>query len=416
VGPPLSEGTAGAKPPAGRGALAEGVSRLIAAAEGLGGRFSEHVEPLVRDHGVEVYSELLHQLVHLRFEPEEAREHWERIVYQQRVMQEQLTSVVDVRVSLINYFTSVNRVLRNPKIIESDLLDAAGDDSRIDHASGLYGPRFLADFLDAEIARSRQYNAPVSLLMIEIDDLESIRSAVGVSAGGTAFRAVASRLRRCVRSVDLAASCGDGRFALVLPSTPKANAVCVGERALDDIGEHVATRSDRTGARPVSVRVGIATCPADGIEVADLIGHAEAALAEAGSAEHERVALYGNSMRSYRRTRVVLPGRFRSNGAAMEPLTTVNVSTGGMLFRADRRPPQGAMLRCGLDVPGTENEIELLANVVYSGTTPQGYIEIGTRFLEMSAPDRWLLSQFLEELELRGDLASYQEAAPDDEA
>lgn len=400
--------------PGTRSALEDGVSRAIASAEGLGSLIDESLGALLRAHGPSVYSELLFQFAHLRFDPEEAKEHWERIVHQQRFLQEQLTSMVDIRVPLINYFTGISRQLRNPKIIECDQFETSLGETHVDRVTGLRNAKFLAGFLEDEIARARQFNTPVSLLMAGIDDFDAFCGPHGHDETENAMRAVGTRLRRCVRTVDLASSFGDGRFALALPYTPKSAAVLAGERAAHHAGSEGSAKSGGGPARKIALSVGVATCPADGNDPGELIRKAGAALDEARSSNGTRVVPFGKSLRSYRRIRVVLAGRYRLESSRIRQMTTVNVSTGGLLFRADERPSQGALVHCGLHVPGTEQEIEFLGHVVYSGNTPQGYIEVGCRVLEMSAPDRWLLSQFLEELELRGDLGPYQEQGPDD--
>ena len=79
--------------------LSQRVYRLVYTGDLEGNAFQKGIDLLVQEHGDEVFVELLYLLCHLRFEPEEARNHWQRVHDHRQHMAETLRCVVDLRVA-----------------------------------------------------------------------------------------------------------------------------------------------------------------------------------------------------------------------------------------------------------------------------------------------------------------------------
>ncbi len=122
---------------------------------------------LEADFGELVYSELIHVLCHLRFEPEKAREHWERIKDHRLFMQQRLGTPVNLLVALVSYFVEVNRQIENPKLIELRVFEETEQSAYRDALTGLCNFSFFQEHLEREVLRSGRYGQPLSLLMID---------------------------------------------------------------------------------------------------------------------------------------------------------------------------------------------------------------------------------------------------------
>lgn len=83
--------------------------------------------------------------------------------------------------------------------------------------------------LDEE-ARIYRYGRPATIVLIELDGLESLVAALGQPAGDRIVVAVAETLKRHARSADQIARLGAGRFGLLLPETGEVEAVNLVER------------------------------------------------------------------------------------------------------------------------------------------------------------------------------------------
>ena len=186
-----------------------------------------------------------------------------------------------------------------------------------DGLTGLANHRVFYERLEQELARGRRYDAPVSLLMIDIDDFKELNDTYGHPAGDEALRRLglllAEQLRR---GIDLPARYGGEEFAVILPNTAVESAPPGEEGAAPQYGAGVPAPGHREGAEalaerlrgaiaasrfplaegtePVSVRVsiGVASYPDMAANMDDLVARADAALYAAKRAGKDRVEVY----------------------------------------------------------------------------------------------------------------------------
>jgi len=105
-----------------------------------------------------------------------------------------------------------------------------------DGLTGLYNHRYFYQRLEEEVRTSARYGAPLSLLMIDLDDFKSYNDEFGHLAGDQVLREIADILRRQLRrNVDIPARYGGEEFAVLLPHTPLAGAQAVGERLMHQL-------------------------------------------------------------------------------------------------------------------------------------------------------------------------------------
>jgi diguanylate cyclase (GGDEF)-like protein len=344
------------------------------------GLASEHLVPRIRAleqrHGKAVYSEVLHLLAHLRFDAAEAEDHWERIFQHRLAMRERLAAPVDLRVALLDYFVQVNRKLTNPKIIELKLFEKTEDSVLRDELTGLYNYRYFSQHLPREIARSRKDGTPLSLVMIDIDNFKEYNDRNGHDAGNVALAAVGRLLTEAMPEYESPIRYGGEEFVLVLPSTPKTSALEVATRVRESVERHRFPCNGMSGCRPLTVSIGIATCPGDAEEARALTRCADHAMYVSKTGGKNRVWLYGGSQRSYRRTDVSRPGAFRTLCETDHPATILNVSEGGLLLLVDRKVERGALVEVDVDVAGSERRRKILGRVVRVLERHEGRFEV----------------------------------------
>ena len=93
--------------------------------------------------------------------------------------------------------------------------------------------------------------------MIDVDHFKKLNDKHGHQAGDQVLRDVAATLGTTVREMDLAARYGGEEFAIILPSTPLADAL---QRGRADSRSHRHAESSRFGgtAMQVTVSIGVA--------------------------------------------------------------------------------------------------------------------------------------------------------------
>jgi diguanylate cyclase (GGDEF)-like protein len=152
----------------------------------------------------------------------------------------------------------------------AELAEAA----RRDPLTGLYNVRAFHRALAEEIERSERTGSSFSLLMIDIDYLKRVNDRFGHLAGDRVLQRVAEVLAGQVRSIDTVARYGGEEFAVLLPETHTERALVVAER----LRSRVAQTGHEDLLDPVTVSIGVATCPNDAVTPSDLLHKADVAL------------------------------------------------------------------------------------------------------------------------------------------
>ena len=135
----------------------------------------------------------------------------------------------------------------------------------------------------------------VCVLLIDIDEFKAINDSHGHHAGDELLRAVAERLRGCLREGDTAARLGGDEFALLLDrSGGEMDAVAVAKRLLGDFEARIEVAGERVR---VHVSIGIAV-GAPGQDCPDeMLRKADVALYEAKRRGKSQYRIFHPSMR-----------------------------------------------------------------------------------------------------------------------
>jgi diguanylate cyclase (GGDEF)-like protein len=156
-----------------------------------------------------------------------------------------------------------------------------------DALTGLANRAWFDERLDEEMSRAQRSGQPLSLGVLDLDSFRELNSTHGHAGGDLALQAVARRLRQSIRKSDLAARLGGDEFVIVFPDTDVAQAVI----RLESLRQELADLRVHAGrmALTVTMSVGVASFPADGIEIAEVLAAADARAFEAKRLGKNRV-------------------------------------------------------------------------------------------------------------------------------
>jgi diguanylate cyclase (GGDEF)-like protein len=87
----------------------------------------------------------------------------------------------------------------------------------LDQLTGLYNRRSGEQRLAQEMSRAVRHNRPLTLLLIDLDDLKAINDRLGHGAGDLLLKGFAERLQKAIRGSDLAVRLGGDEFMVLLP-------------------------------------------------------------------------------------------------------------------------------------------------------------------------------------------------------
>lgn len=147
-----------------------------------------------------------------------------------------------------------------------------------DELTGLFNYRYMQTTLENEISRSKRYDRPVSLAMLDLDHFKHYNDNHGHQAGNAALKAVSQVMLDGIRRADTAVRYGGEEFAIIFPETDKVEAGKILDRIRTDIQELKLEFKGPQGPRHLTVSVGIATCPEDTDVLDEFIVKADDAL------------------------------------------------------------------------------------------------------------------------------------------
>jgi len=131
------------------------------------------------------------------------------------------------------YYAAIERDLTEHKKLQFALEDMA----RTDGLTGLANRQALLERANGEFSRARRYSRSLSVIMIDIDHFKSINDQYGHAAGDQVLRQLGQQFQSRLRDSDLMGRIGGEEFALLLPDTPKDNALYVAERMREQLNE-----------------------------------------------------------------------------------------------------------------------------------------------------------------------------------
>ena len=160
-----------------------------------------------------------------------------------------------------------------------------------DFKTGLYTERHFRHLLSQEFQRAERHRAPLSFLLIDVDDFKSINDGCDYAFGDYVLTEFAQILLASIREIDHAARFGGDEFMILLPNTGAAEAVHVAGRIRSTLERRVF--DDGNFRMQVTSSIGIDTFDGRGLSSPrDLRRRANLALKEAKSRGKNRIWLY----------------------------------------------------------------------------------------------------------------------------
>ncbi len=164
-----------------------------------------------------------------------------------------------------------------------------------DELTGLLNRREYDRILVEEEERSRRFDQPLSLVLIDLDRFKAVNDTHGHAAGDAVLAEAARRISGAIRSVDRAFRVGGEEFALILLRTDLDSALEVAGRAIASVSRApIQAASGLTLV--VTASAGVAEIPGDAGSGPDLFQAADRALYEAKASGRNR-AVSARAMR-----------------------------------------------------------------------------------------------------------------------
>jgi len=135
-----------------------------------------------------------------------------------------------------------------------------------DPLTGAHSRGYFDDALPAQLAAARRNNAPLVLMVVDVDHFKRINDQYGHAEGDRALRVIAETLAATARASDTVARYGGDEFCLLLPGTSLESASRLAERLRVEV-PFACERAAIGGSgenRRVTITIGLALFPVDG--------------------------------------------------------------------------------------------------------------------------------------------------------
>jgi diguanylate cyclase (GGDEF)-like protein len=145
-----------------------------------------------------------------------------------------------------------------------------------DALTGCFTRGHAMEVIDAELRRARRSQAPVSLIMFDVDHLKDVNDRHGHLCGDAVLAVIGKRMREVLRGSDLKCRYAGEQFLVLLPETPLQGAKRVAETLRREVADRpVAWAGENL---QITASVGLAQALHGEVNVQALIGRADHAL------------------------------------------------------------------------------------------------------------------------------------------
>ncbi|PJZ44430.1 diguanylate cyclase [Leptospira brenneri] len=333
----------------------------------------------------QIHSALLRVLSSLEIPENESISVWQEIIENKNKLTHCLGRSVGIRIATLDYFTNINKKIKNPKIIEMKLFAETEKLILVDELTRLYNRRHFETALVREFKQSTRYNQNLSLLIIDIDDFKKINDTYGHTTGDEILAKVAKQITSCLRIEDTACRIGGEEFAVIFPQTNEEQALIASEKLLE------ACRKIKLSEKPVTISGGIVSYPEKVKTCSEMYDLADRALYTAKQSGKNQIVAYSNEKRSSLRFDANLELLFILPDKTMKTISK-NISVTGIAFDTEEDISLNESFDVKLRESESNKEMNAKIKVIRKEEIGIHRFHMGAEFLDLSPEDQSKLS------------------------
>ena len=179
-----------------------------------------------------------------------------------------------------------------------------GDHCFHDPLTHLPNRDLFCDRLNLSIAQAKRRKTHIAVMFIDMDRFKLVNDTYGQGEGDTLLRAVATRLRQCLRKGDSLTRHGSDEFLVLLPDVgTKADATAIADKILQAFRNPFPVVD---GEFTATISLGAALHPEDGDSADDLIQHASVAMHQVKGSGGNAFSFFSPDMHATYRARISL--------------------------------------------------------------------------------------------------------------
>ncbi|QGM45081.1 putative bifunctional diguanylate cyclase/phosphodiesterase [Methylocystis heyeri] len=159
-----------------------------------------------------------------------------------------------------------------------------------DELTSLPNRKFFHDQMTRALARLERTGEGFAVMCLDLDGFKKVNDTLGHAAGDQTLIEAARRLERCTRRADVVSRLGGDEFALIASgASNEAQARSVAERIVQSFREPFLVDGE---SRSITISVGVALAPRDGMDGVTLMRNADSSLYVAKNSGRSAFALF----------------------------------------------------------------------------------------------------------------------------
>ncbi len=277
-------------------------------------------------------------------------------------------------------------------MIELRALEETRKISRADGLTGLFNRRFFDETLEGEVNRAIRNDGSFTLIFFDLDNFKKLNDTQGHQAGDLTLKRVAEIMILEKRTEDIACRYGGEELVLILPETPKINALVIAQRIRKKVEE--AELEFEGQSFGVTLSGGVASYPSGRARHKVLDPRANIALYQAKENGRNRIYLHALDKRHYIRIDFARDVQVTQINQKPEQIKIQgkNFSNSGLLFESPVAIAIGTQVQ--IQIADQNTPITVTAQVARVEKF-DSYYDIGVSFVEVDDTDGSEIAQAL---------------------
>jgi diguanylate cyclase (GGDEF)-like protein len=168
-------------------------------------------------------------------------------------------------------------------------VETADLEASTDSLTGLYNRAYLSHRFEAEVRRAKNYMAPLSVLLLDIDHFKKVNDTYGHPAGDVILKKLAEIIRKVTRASDFVVRYGGEEFVVVMTASNQDQAFLYIDRLREVVAATEFPVPGHSAPLKMTISAGVSSFPDDGQSTTDLLKAADEALYAAKAGGRNRV-------------------------------------------------------------------------------------------------------------------------------
>ena len=159
-----------------------------------------------------------------------------------------------------------------------------------DPLTKLFNRRKFYELAVQEFERSRRYNRPLCVIMMDLDHFKNVNDSYGHLVGDQVLEGLANLCKNSLRTIDILARYGGEEFVILLPETVAEEAMATAERLRQDA--EAAPIHSNAGEISLTISLGVVTLDETCKNLEELLDRSDQALYVSKRTGRNRVSLW----------------------------------------------------------------------------------------------------------------------------